>query len=86
MIKPLNTNVLLKKIEKDNKTKSGIILTTKKEKEDNQGLVISVGCDVKDLKTNDIVIFENYKATSFKYSDEEYMLIQDKDILAKLDK
>ena len=86
MIRPLNTNILLIKIEKETKSASGIILTTKTEKEENQGLVVSVGKDVQDVKKDDIVIFESYKTTNFKFKDKDLMLIQEKDILAKLEK
>ena len=68
MIKPLNNNVLLKKEVTENKTASGIILSTSESKEENIGLVVAVGdgkvVDGKKIpmtvKVNDRVIFDRY--------------------------
>ena len=83
-ITPLDKNLLLKKMSKTNKTASGIILTTKTEKEENQGMVVAVGRNVCSLQKDDIVIFESYKTTTFTYDDCEFMLVNEKDVLAKV--
>ncbi len=90
MIKPLNSNVLLKKEVIENVTNSGIILSTSESQEDNVGVVIAVGpgkvVDGKKVamtvKENDKVIFDKYATTTIKYKDEEYLLIEESKILA----
>ena len=90
MIKPLNDNVLLKKEIIENKTASGIILSTNENKEENIGRVVAVG-DGKlvdgaripmTVKENDVVIFDKYATTDITYENEEYLLIPESKILA----
>ena len=93
MIKPLNDNGLLKKEVTENKTASGIILSTNESKEENIGLVVAVGdgkiVDGKKIamtvKVNDRVIFDKYATTEIKYKDEEYLLIPEGKILAVIE-
>ncbi|MBR0230064.1 MAG: co-chaperone GroES [Erysipelotrichaceae bacterium] len=93
MIRPLNDNVLLKKEIIENKTASGIILSTNENKEENVGLVIAVGNGKLEdgkrvemsVKVNDRVIFDKYATTTVKFRDEEYLLIPESKILAVID-
>lgn len=93
MIKPLNDNVLLKKETTENKTKSGIILSTNESKEENIGTVVAVGdgkiVDGKKValtvKAKDRVIFDKYATTEIKYNGEEYLLIPEDKILAVIE-
>ena len=93
MIRPLNDNVLLKKEIIENKTASGIILSTNENKEENVGLVIAVGSGKLEdgkrvemsVKVNDRVIFDKYATTTVKFRDEEYLLIPESKILAVID-
>ena len=91
MIKPLYNNVLLKKVDASNVTKSGIVLSQKEEKED-YAEVIAVS-DVKEVKINDHVypltikkgdkvMFKKYSGTEVEDDGEEYILIKAEDILA----
>ena len=89
MLKPLNDNVILKKEKVEDKTSSGIILTTAKEEPDYAvvvefGDVIVVEGKTKPLtvKKGDKVIFKKYSTTDFKYDGDEYLVISEKDILA----
>ena len=83
MLKPLNSNVILKKEKAETTTASGIILTAPKEKANNQAKVIAVGpkCDSL-LEVNQIVIFKEYSGTQFNIGEYEYIIINEKDILA----
>lgn len=82
MLKPLNNNVILKKAKAENKTASGIVLTSIKE-EKNQAVVVAVGskCD-EQLKEGMKVIYKEYSTTSFKADEDEYLIISDENILA----
>lgn len=92
MIRPLGDRVLVKKLEAEEKTASGIILTGK-AKEDNtpqEFEVLAVGpgetVDGKlvpmTIKVGDRVLFGKYSGTEIKYKNEEYTLVSLKEILA----
>ncbi len=93
MIKPLNDNVLIKKEVTENKTASGIILSTNTNTEENIGVVIAVGegklAEGKRLpmtvKVNDKVIFDKYAANEIEYQGEKYLLISESKIYAVID-
>lgn len=83
MLKPLHDYVILKKEKAETTTASGIILTSPKEQASNQATVVSVGpeCD-EQLKEGMTVIFKEYSGTKFNENDEEYMILEEEDILA----
>ena len=92
MIKPLNNNVVLKKekIENEQKTASGIILSQKKE-ETEYATICAVGEGKLDangnlikiqVKVGDKVIYKTYSPTKVKMNDEEYLIVPSEDILA----
>ncbi len=93
MIKPLNDNVLLKKEVVENKTASGIILSSNENVEENIGVVVAVGNGKLEdgkriemtVKENDKVIFDKYSTTEVTYKDEKYLLISESKILAVID-
>lgn len=91
MIKPLYNNVLLKKVEASNETKSGIIISQKEETE--EFAIVAEVSDCKEVKVNDKVyemplkkgdkvMYKKYTGTEVKDGDEEYILIKAEDILA----
>ena len=93
MIKPLNDNVLLKKEIVENKTASGIILSSNENVEENIGVVVAVGNGKLEdgkriemtVKENDKVIFDKYATTEVTYKEEKYLLIAESKILAIID-
>ena len=83
MIKPLHDNVILKKEEVENKTSSGIILTTETKKIPSVATVVAVGPECKaEIKENDKVVYKEYSGTTMKIDDEEFIVIKDEDIIA----
>jgi chaperonin GroES len=86
MLVPLSNHVILKKEEQKNSTKSGIILTSK-EQVSNEGVVESVGPEVKSEKitANGRVIFKEYKAEKVRVDDTDYYIVEDKDIIAVIE-
>lgn len=83
MLKPLNKNIVLKKEEVENKTASGIILTTETKSLPTVGEVVSVGpqCE-NELNKGDRVVFKEYSGTKVKLDGVEYIVIDEKDVLA----
>ena len=95
MIKPLQDYVLLEKVKEEEKTASGIVLTTKEAKDEpSHGIVKAVGPgkteDGKlipvDLKEGQEVIYKKYSGTEVKEDKKEYLLIKAEDILAIVEK
>lgn len=90
MLKPLHDNVVLKKEKAEKKTASGIILTGDVKEQPSFATVLAVGegqmIDGKrvapTVKVGDKVVFKKYSTTEFKFEEEEYLLIAEKDILA----
>ncbi|PKK38896.1 Heat shock protein 60 family co-chaperone GroES [Clostridiaceae bacterium JG1575] len=90
MIKPLGDRVLLKKLEAEEMTKGGIILTGSAKETPQEAEVIAVGPgEVKDgavvpmeVKVGDKVIYSKYSGTEVKHQSEEYILVSQKDVLA----
>lgn len=87
MLKPLHDNVILKKekAEKEKKTASGIILTDNDKNIPSYATVVAIGPDSKaEIKIDDKVVFKEYSGTNVKLDEEEFIIIEDEDILAVL--
>jgi len=82
-IKPLGKRVVVKAWKEEEKTEGGIYLpeTASKEKP-QQGKVIAVGADFKEIKKGDRVIFAKYGGTEIKIEDDEYLVLGEDDVLA----
>ncbi|MBQ1391785.1 MAG: co-chaperone GroES [Firmicutes bacterium] len=85
-IKPLGARVLIKKLEAEEKTAGGILLTSSAKEKPQMAEVMAVGPGTKDepmeLKVGDKVVFAKYAGTDIKYEGEEYTLMSQSDILA----
>lgn len=90
MIKPLEDRVLLKMVEAEETTKSGIILSSGSQEKPQIAEVIAVGPGrVEDgkkiemnIKVGDKVITSKYSGTEIKYEGEEYIIVKESDVLA----
>ena len=81
MIKPINKNILLEKVMQENKTKSGIIVSTEEKEEENIEKVIAFSDDVDNIKVGDKVIFEDYQTRKITYEGKEYIMIAQEHVL-----
>ena len=83
IIKPLGKRVLIKQVEQEEVTKSGIVLpgTASKEKPIT-GEVLAVGKEVEDVKSGDKVIFEKYSGTEMKDGDDSFLILDIDNVLA----
>ena len=90
MLKPLNDRVVLKMTEAEEKTASGIILTSGSKEKPQIAEVIEVGpgglVDGKEVKMvvkkGDKVVINKYAGTEVKYQGEDYIIVKQEDILA----
>jgi len=85
-IKPLGERVVIKRLEAEEKTESGIVLPGQAKEQPQMAEVMAVGPGTKDdkmeLKVGDKVVFSKYAGTEIKYKGEEYTIMSQKDILA----
>ena len=87
---PLGDRVVLKQMEAEEKTQSGIVLPGQAQEKPQQAVVIAVGpggmVDGKEIKmevaVDDQVIYSKYSGTDVKLDDEEYIIVKQSDILA----
>ena len=89
-LKPLADNVIIKQFEAEEKTKSGIILTSAAQEKPQLYEVIAVGPGgvidgkevVMQVKAGQQVIYSKYSGTEVKLGDDEYIVVRQNDILA----
>ncbi len=92
-MKPLADRVVIKMVESEETTKSGIILSSGAKEKPQIAEVIEVGPGAKvdgkiepmEVKKGDKVIVSKYAGTEVKYEGEEYMIVKESDILAKVE-
>lgn len=91
MIKPLNDRVLIKMVEAEETTKSGIILTSASQEKPQIAEVVEIGPGsvdedgkkiVMQVKKGDKVITSKYSGTEVKYEGVDYIIVKQSDILA----
>ena len=90
IIKPLGSRVLIKKIEAQTTTKSGIILPGQAKEQPQIAEVIAVGSGKfengerieMEVKKGDKVVFPKYQGSEIKLEGEEYIIIEESDLLA----
>ena len=93
MIKPLTDRVLIKMVDAEETTKSGIILSSGSQEKPQIAEVIEVGPGgmvdgekvEMQVKKGDKVITSKYSGTEVKYEGVEYIIVRQSDILAKVE-
>lgn len=88
-LKPLGDRLVIKKVEVEEKTKSGIVLPSTAKEQPSMAEVLAIGSDItndekkKDtIKVGDKVIFSKYAGTEIKVDGEELTILKLSDILA----
>ena len=89
---PLGDKVVLKQLEAEETTKSGIVLPGQAQEKPQQAEVVAVGpggvIDGKEVKmevsVGDKVLTSKYSGTEVKIDNEEYTIVSQNDILAKV--
>ena len=93
-IKPLFDRVLIKQLEAEETTKSGIVLPGGAKEKPQEAEIIAVGpggvVDGKEItmqvKKGDRVIYSKYSGTEIKVDGEDYIIVKQSDILAVITK
>ncbi len=93
-LQPLGDRVVVQPAEREETTKSGIVIPDTAKEKPQRGSVIAVGKGRRDddgdripmdVSVGDTVLFAKYAGTEFKFEDEEYLILSEKDILAKVE-
>jgi len=85
-IKPLADRVLVKPIEAETTTASGLIIPDSAKEKQQEGTVVAIGNGTKDepmtVKIGDKVLFGKYAGTELVFEGAEYLIMREADILA----
>ena len=92
-LEPLGERVVVKPIEQEQTTKGGIFLPDTAKEKPQEGEVVAVGPGrVSDdgtrlpmeLAVGDRVIYSKYAGTEYKDGDDQYLILRESDVLAKI--
>jgi chaperonin GroES len=92
--RPLHDRVVIRRLEQEERTKSGIIIPDTAKEKPQQGEVIAVGPGARnekgeivalDVKAGDRVLFGKWSGTEVKIDGEEYLIMKESDIMGILE-
>src|SRR6202046_2993730 len=91
-VTPLHDRVLVRRLEEKETVKGGIIIPDTAKEKPQEGEVIAVGAGKiekgervpMDVKAGDRILFGKYSGTEIKIEDQEYLILREEEILAKL--
>ena len=92
-ITPLYDRILVKRVEEDEQMVGGIIIPDTAKEKPQQGDVVAVGegkvldsgeRQAPDVAAGDTVLFGKYAGTEITYDDDDYLILREEDILAKI--
>ena len=90
-LKPLGDRIVVRTLEAETKTKSGLVLPDSAKEKPQEGKVVAVGHGrlledgtIKSLevKSGDKVLYGKYSGTEVKVDGEEYLILKEEDVLA----
>ena len=94
VIKPLEDRIVVRTLEAEQTTASGLVIPDTAKEKPQEGKVLAVGPgrfeDGKrvplDVKVGDVVLYSKYGGTEVKYAGEEYLVLSARDVLAVIEK
>ncbi len=90
-LRPLGDRVVVKPVDKEERTKSGIVLPDTAKEKPQEGIVKAVGTGrildngtkvPMELRVGDKVLYAKYAGNEFKVDEIEYLIVSEKDVLA----
>lgn len=89
-LKPLGARVVIKQLEEESKTKSGLIIPDTAKEKSRRGEVVAVGEGEYDdgrlipmqVKIGDFVIYREYAGDEIKLDGEKVLILKEEDIIA----
>jgi chaperonin GroES len=95
IVKPLRENVLIKRVEEENRTAGGIILPDTVKEKPSEGKIVAIGEGrvtqdgrvlPMSVKVGDVVLFSKWTGTEIKVNGEPHLIIKEGDILAIIER
>jgi len=86
-VEPLGARVLVRPVEQETTTKSGLLLPETATEKPQQGFIDAIGDEeemMTDLAVGDRVLFPKYTGTEIKIDGVDYILMDESDVLARL--
>ena len=87
-IKPLGKRVLIKPVKEEERTSGGIYIPENAKEKKKQGIVMELGnIEEKELpiKKGDTVLYTGYSSEEMEINGEKYLILESKDIIAKIE-
>ncbi|MBF0360106.1 MAG: co-chaperone GroES [Oligoflexia bacterium] len=93
-VRPLQDRILVKRLEAETKTKSGIIIPDNNKEKPTEGQIVAVGNGYRqqdgsvrmlDVKKGDRILFNKYAGTEIKIDGLEYLIMKEDDVLGVLE-
>jgi len=87
-IKPIGKRVLIKPVKEEERTKSGIYIPESAKEKKKQGIVVEVGTvDDKEfpVKKGDVILYSGYSSEELEFDGEKYLILESKDVIAKIE-
>lgn len=87
IIEPLGARVLIRPLDQETTTKSGIILPETAKEKPQQGRIEAVGSGeemVTDLAVGDTVLFAKYSGNEIDVDGTKYIIMEEGDVLARI--
>jgi chaperonin GroES len=95
-IKPLEDRIVVKPLDAEQTTASGLVIPDTAKEKPQEGEVLAVGPGrwddegekriPQDVKVGDIVLYSKYGGTEVKYAGDEYLILSARDVLAIIEK
>lgn len=94
-IKPLEDRIVIRQVEAEQTTASGLVIPDTAKEKPQEGEVIAVGPGrvddngnriPVDVKVGDVVIYSRYGGTEVKYEGQEYQILSSRDVLAVVER
>ena len=94
-IKPLEDRIVIRQVEAEQTTASGLVIPDTAKEKPQEGEVIAVGPGrvddngnriPVDVKVGDVVIYSRYSGTEVKYDGQEFQILSSRDVLAVVER
>ncbi len=94
MLQPIGDRVIVKVKQEEEQKVGGIVLASNAKEKPTEGEVVAVGEGARNangdliamtIKKGDVVYYDKYSGTSLKYEGQEYLVLHEKDILARVE-
>lgn len=83
-LKAIGTNIVVQLVKADTKSPSGILLSNVTKHDDKIVKVVDIGINVIEVKVGERIVCKEYSATQIKFGADEYLIIDQSDVVAKV--